>query len=95
VLISREHFELNERYQKLLLKSMQQEKFLEKKDKEYKLLASKFAPLQRMVEGLNEKYNELHSLYQDAIRIIKEKDREIEELQLIKHTETAALSSDP
>jgi hypothetical protein len=47
VFISPEHFELNQKYQKLLLKNMQMEKLIEKKDEEYKLLLSKITSLQK------------------------------------------------
>jgi transposase len=85
VLISPEHFELNQKYQKLLLKNMQLEKLIEKKDEEYKLLLSKITPLQKFVEDLTEKYKEVQTLYEEALKVIREKDKQIQRLELIEH----------
>jgi transposase len=85
VLISPEHFELNERYRKLLVKSMQQEKIIERKDREYKEVSSKIDALRSYVDDFTAKYKDLHEHYVEAVKIIKQKDKEIEELQLIKH----------
>lgn len=85
MLISPEHFELNQKYQKLLLKSMQQEKFLEKAQGDYKQLSSKVTTLQNFVDDFTGKYKELQEQYAEAIRIIKEKDKQLQKLELIEH----------
>ena len=64
---------------------MQQEKFLEKAKEDYKLLASKITTLQNFVDGITGKYKELQSQYAEAIRIIKEKDKQLQKLELIEH----------
>jgi transposase len=64
---------------------MQQEKIIERKDREYKELCSKIDALQRFVDDLTVKYKELHGHYLEAVKIIKEKDKEIERLSLIEH----------
>jgi transposase len=85
VLISPEHFEVIQRNRKLLLKNMQEEKIIEKKEREYKEVCSEIDALRRYVDDLSEKYKELHGHYIDAVKIIKEKDKKIEDLELIKH----------
>jgi transposase len=85
LLVSPEHFELNQKYQKLLLKSMQQEKFLEKAKEDYKQLASKITTLQNFADDIIGKYKELQTQYAEAITIIKEKDKQLQKLELIEH----------
>lgn len=85
LLISPEHFELNDRYRKLLLKSMQQEKIIERKDKEYKELSSQVSTLQRTVDQFAEIIKQEREERKELLIMLKEKDKELEELSLIKH----------
>ena len=85
MIISPEHAQLKEKYQQLLLKNMQLEKMLEKRDEDFRDVTSKVTALQKYVDSLSEKYNELHTAYGEAIKIIEKKDKQIEELLLIKH----------
>jgi len=64
---------------------MQMEKIIERKDREYKEVCSKIDGIRRYMDDLGAKYKELHQHYIEAVNIIKKKDKEIEELQLIKH----------
>jgi hypothetical protein len=64
---------------------MQMEKLIEKKDEEYKLLLSKIAPLQKFVEDFTESYKKLQALYEEALKVIREKDKQIQRPELIEH----------
>jgi len=85
VFISPEHFALTQDYRKLLLKNMQMEKVLEKKDKDYELLVSKVVPLERFINDVNGKYDELLDKYKQALKIIADKDKVIQQYELLKH----------
>lgn len=64
---------------------MQQEKFLEKAEENYKLLSSKITPLQNTID----KFAEIIKQYQDEkdelLKIIKDQSKQLERLQLIEH----------
>lgn len=85
MLVSPEHFELNERYQKLLLKSLQQEKVIERKEEEYKLVVSKFAPLQRMVDQFKEIIEQQREQMDQMLKTIKDQGKQLQRLELIEH----------
>jgi len=64
---------------------MQFEKIIEKKDEEHKNLLSKITPLQKFVDDLTDKYKELQALHEEVLKIIKEKDKQLQRLELIEH----------
>jgi transposase len=64
---------------------MQQEKFLEKRDEEYQLLYSKFTPLNHRIDKLSEAVNNLSAENGQLHKIIKEKDQQLQKLELLQH----------
>ncbi len=52
---------------------------------EYRQLASKITPLQHFVEELTQRCNEIDARYADALKLIKEKDKIIQNYELIKY----------
>lgn len=85
MIISPEHFELNQKYQKLLLKSMQQEKFLEKAEENYKLLASKITPLQNTIDKFAAIINQQQEEKAELLKELKEKEKMLQRLAMIEH----------
>jgi transposase len=85
LLISPEHFELNQKYQKLLLKSMQQEKFIARKDEEYKDLALKLTSLQRSFDQFADVIKQEREERERLVILLKEKEKELERYALIEH----------
>lgn len=85
MIVSPEHFELNQKYQKLLLKSMQQEKFLEKAEENYKLLASKITPLQNTIDKFATIINQQQEEKAELLKQLKEKEKMLQRLALIEH----------
>jgi transposase len=85
VIISPEHSELNERYKKLLLKSMQLEKIIEKKDEDYKTLYSKFTPLSNRVDKLAELVKQVEEEKETLLKLLKEQDQKLQQMELLKH----------
>jgi transposase len=85
LLISPEHFELNEKYQKLVLRNLQLEKVIEKKDEDYKLVVSKFTPLNNRVDKLTELLKQQSEENQQLHKIIKEQSKQLQKYELLQH----------
>lgn len=85
MLISPEHLALQERYQNLLLKSMQSEKVIEKKDAEYKNLISKFTTLQNTVDQFTEIIKQERDEKEQLLKMLKEQSQQLQRLELIEH----------
>jgi transposase len=64
---------------------MQQEKVIEKNQKDYELLASKVVPLERFIEDAGTKYNELHERYKQALKVIDDQKKMLQQYELLKH----------
>ena len=64
---------------------MQFEKIMEKKDADYRNLLSKFTPLQNFAEQLAAQMEALQSQYASALKIISDKDKELQKLSIIEH----------
>jgi transposase len=64
---------------------MQQEKMLEKRDEDYKLLQSKFTPLNDRVDKLIVALEELRDENAGLRKELKQKDQQLQELDLLKY----------
>lgn len=85
MLITPQHQELQERYQKLVLKSMQHEAVLQKKEEENTQLSSQLTPLKNLVEQLMEMSRQNNAERASLLKIIEEKDKQLQRLELIEH----------
>lgn len=64
---------------------MQQEKFLQKAEGDYKQLSSKITPLQRTVDQFAEIIKQQREEKEQMLSIIKEQSRQLQRLELIEH----------
>ena len=85
MLITPQHQELQERYQKLVLKGMQFDMILEQKDGQISRLISEITPLKNVFEQLTGRIKDLESRYESALKLLEEKDKRLQKLELIEH----------
>jgi transposase/uncharacterized membrane protein required for colicin V production len=85
LLITPQHQELQEKYQKLVLKSMQFDMILQQKDDQIRQLHSQITPLRNVFEQLSHQVKELEARYGSALRLLEEKDKQLQRLELIEH----------
>jgi len=85
LLITPQHQELQEKYQKLVLRSMQFDMILQQKDDQVSRLTSEITPLKNVFEQLTGRVKELESRYESALKLIEEKDKLLQKLELIEH----------
>jgi transposase len=82
--ITPEHQALQDKHQKLVLKSMQFDMITAKKDEEIKGLAAEIAPLKRMVEELVGTVNELREERATLVKELEEKPKLLQKLELLQ-----------
>ena len=85
LLITPQHQELQERHQKLVLKSMQFEMILQKKDEQIANLQSQIAPLKNFTEQLQEVIKQLQLQQEESAKIIERQSKQLQRLELIEH----------
>jgi transposase len=85
MLIIPQHQELQERYQKLVLKSMQLDMIIAKKEEENKALLAEIRPLKNMVELLVGVVNELWEERATLLKELEERNRQLQKMELLQH----------
>jgi len=85
LLITPQHQELQEKYQKLVLKSMQFDMIIQQKDEQVRQLYSQITPLKNVFEQLSHQVKELEARYESALKLLEEKDKRLQRLELIEH----------
>lgn len=85
LLITPEHQTLQDKHQKLVLRSMQFDMITAKKREEIKGLLSEVAPLKRMVEQLVATVGELLEERTMRLKMLAGKDRQLQKMDLLQH----------
>lgn len=85
LLITSQHQELLEKYEQLLVRSLQFDTFLKQKDELIQQQQSQITPLQNAVEQLIEEVKLLREENAALVKSNKEKDKRIEKLELIEY----------
>jgi transposase len=85
LLISPQHQELQERHQKLVLKSMQFDMILQKRDEQIANLQSQITPLKNVVEQLMESVKQHQQEKAMLLKMIWDKDKQLQKLDLLQH----------
>jgi len=85
LLITPQHEELQNKYEQLLLRSIQFDAIIKQKDEIIEDLRSQIAPLKKLVEQLITEVKLLCEENAHLVKLNKEKDKRIEKLELIEH----------
>lgn len=83
--ITPEHQALQDKHQKLVLKSIQLDMIAAQKEEKINCLFAEIAPLKRMVEQLVAAVNELREERAELLKDLDEKNRQLQKLQLLQH----------
>jgi transposase len=85
LLITPQHQELQDKYQKLVLKSYQHEQVIQAKDEIIARLTAQITPLNHAFDQLKSLLEDLKSKYVSLVKVVEQKDKELQRLSLIEH----------
>ena len=85
MLVTPQHQELQERHKKLVLKSMQFDMIIQKKDEQIQNLQSQITPLKNFVEQLQKIIEQLQLQQAESAKIIDRQNKQLQRLELIEH----------
>lgn len=83
--ITPEHQELQEKYQKLVLRVYQHDQVLQAKDEAIEQLKAQITPLKTTNEEFTSLARQLQEQITSLLEIVREKDRQLQKLELIEH----------
>jgi transposase len=83
--ITPEHQELQEKYQKLVLRVYQRDQIVQAKDEAINQLKAQITPLKAINEEFTSLAHQLKEQITSLLDIIKEKDKQLQKLELIEH----------
>jgi len=85
LLISPQHQEILDKYQQLVLRQMQHESIIKKKDDQIQELSSQITPLKNAFEEIVATLKGLQQQYNVLVEKLAKKDKELDGLKLIEH----------
>ena len=85
MLISPQHLELQEKYKQLVLRQMQHEAIVRKKDEQIHELSSQITPLKNAFDQIGDALKVLQQQYNTMVEMLAKKEKDLDRLKLIEH----------
>jgi transposase len=85
LLISAQHKELLDKYNLLVMRQLQHDELIRKKDEEKAQVAAQITPLKNAVEQMKQMFASLQQQHETLLSVLAEKEKQLDKLSMIEH----------